>query len=765
MSFERVLRWALVLVAIAGLSAGILAYAAGRSDLADLFWTLATLPVVAGLAASIVRDFLAGRLGVDAIALVSMSAAIALGQPLAGAVVALMYSGGNVLEEIAVARAEHDLRSLVDRAPREAHRLLNDLIDVVPIASVAIGDRLMVRAGEIVPVDGVVNSSAATIDESALTGEPIPVVKVRGAAILSGSLNAGETFELTVSAVAGDSTYAGIVRLVTAAQTAKAPFVRLADRYALIFLPVALVLAFVAWLISGDLIRSLAVMVAATPCPLILAAPVAFIAGVAQAARRGILVKGGGPLEALARAHTVLFDKTGTLTVGGARLLSIEVAPGESADEVLMLGASLEQASHHVLAGAIVQAAAERGFCLKMPDQVRESMGSGLHGLIEGRKVAAGSPDMIFGGARVSEWASRAIRRASWRSALIVFVAVEGRPIGALLLADELRSDTPRAIRLLREAGVARMVMVTGDRAAAANAIGAALDLDAVLADRVPSDKVDAVRSEQRLHPTIMVGDGINDAPALASADVGIALGARGASASSEAADVVILADRLDRVGEAIMIAQRARRIAIESIVAGMGFSILAMLAATFGWLMPVPAAIVQEVIDVAVILNALRALTPGYGHAGRHMTAAAGRALHRDHLALIGQLDRLRSIVDALDDSAPAGAAALIVEANNVVQEQVVAHERDDEGSVYPRLAGILRENHGLSAMSRAHREILHLARLLARVVEDLPSEKLDRYLIRDAQRVIEAVETLVRMHTAQEEDIYEAVAAPTPV
>jgi P-type E1-E2 ATPase len=225
---------------------------------------------------------------------------------------------------------------------------------------------------------------------------------------------------------------------------------------------------------------------------------------------------------------------------------------------------------------------------------------------------------MIFAGGQLAGWALRAIRRGSWRSALVVFVAVEGRPIGALLLADELRSDTPRAIRLLRDAGIARMVMVTGDRAAAAHAIGAALDLDAVLADRVPSDKVDAVRSEQRLHPTIMVGDGINDAPALASADVGIALGARGASASSEAADVVILADRLDRVGEAIVIAQRARRIAIESIVAGMVLSMLAMLAATFGWLMPVPAAIAQELIDVAVILNALRALTPAHGHAGK---------------------------------------------------------------------------------------------------------------------------------------------------
>ena len=430
-----------------------------------------------------------------------MSAALALGQPLAGAVVALMYSGGNVLEDLAVARAEHDLRSLVDRAPRVAHRCVDDGIADVPVGEVAVGDRILVRAGEVVPVDGIVTSDAATIDELALTGEAIPVVKARGTGTLSGSLNAGQTFEMAASSVAGESTYAGIVRLVTAAQTAKAPFVRLADRYALLFLPFTLAVAFVAWLISGDLIRSLAVLVAATPCPLILAAPVAFIAGVAQSARRGILVKGGGPLEALARAHTVLFDKTGTLTVGGARLLSIEVAPGEKADEVLMLGASLEQASHHVLASAIVQAAAERGLAIKMPEDVHESMGSGLHGVVEGKRVSAGSRDMILAHQRATEWALRAIRRASWRSALVVFVAVEGRPIGALLLADELRSDTPHAIRMLREAGIARIVMVTGDRAAAAQAIGAALDLDAVLADRVPSDKVDAVRTEQRLNP------------------------------------------------------------------------------------------------------------------------------------------------------------------------------------------------------------------------------------------------------------------------
>ncbi len=761
MSFDRVLRWALVAIAIAGLTAGIVTGAVGRPDLADLAWELGTAPVIGGLAISIVRDLLGGRVGVDAIALLSMSAALALGQPLAGAVVALMYSGGNVLEDIAIARAEHDLRSLVDRAPRRAHRKTGERIEEVPIEAVLVGERLLVRAGEIVPVDGIVGSSSATVDESAVTGEPIPVEKARGSAVFSGSLNAGATFELTVTAPAGESTYAGIVRMVTAAQTAKAPFVRLADRYALIFLPVTLVIAFVAWRVSGDLTRSLAVLVAATPCPLILAAPVAFIAGVAQAARRGILAKGGGALEALARAHTVLFDKTGTLTVGGARLLSVEVAPGEDPDEVLRLGASLEQASHHVLAKTIVAAAVDRGLELRAPEQVKEIMGSGLCGLLDGCQVTAGSRELLRSHAELAPWELRAIRRASWRSALVVFVAVDGRPIGALLLADELRADTPRAIRLLREAGIARMVMVTGDRAAAAQAIGAALDLDAVLADRVPSDKVEAVRSEQRLHPTIMVGDGINDAPALAVADIGVALGARGASASSEAADVVILADRLDRVGEAIMIAQRARRIALQSIFVGMGLSLAAMIAATLGWLDPVPAAIVQEVIDVAVILNALRALTPALGRGGLRISAEQGLILHHDHQTLFRDLDRLRKIVDALDDATPESAAALIGEAHRVVQGSVVRHERQDEDSVYPKLAEVLGERHGLSAMSRAHREILHLARLLARIVEDLPSEKVDRYLVRDAQRAIEAIETLVRMHTAQEEDIYEAVAA----
>jgi soluble P-type ATPase len=351
----------------------------------------------------------------------------------------------------------------------------------------------------------------------------------------------------------------------------------------------------------------------------------------------------------------------------------------------------------------------------------------------------------------------RVLRRASWRAALSVFVAVNGRTIGALLLGDELRRETPRAMQTLRTAGVSRIVMVTGDRADAAETIGAALDLDAVLANRVPSDKVDAVATEQRLNPTLMVGDGINDAPALAAADVGVALGARGASASSEAADVVILVDRLDRVAEAVVIAKRARAIAVQSIIAGLAMSGIAMGLAAFGWLTPVAGAVTQEAIDVAVILNALRALVPAHTIVRRSMPPATATALRQEHEHLDSTLDRLREIADALDVAVPASAVKLIAEANGLITREIVAHERADEAKVYPGVAGFLPDRHGLGAMSRAHREILHLARLIDHLAKDLRPADADRYLIRDAQRLIEAIESLVRLHNAQEEDIYE--------
>jgi heavy metal translocating P-type ATPase len=686
-----------------------------------------------------------------------MAAALVLGQNLAGIIIAIMYAGGNVLEDFAVARAERDLRSLIDRAPRVAHRRIGSAVEDVPIDQVAIGDDILVRGGEIVPVDGVVLTPSATLDEAALTGEPIPVSRQIGELARSGSLNAGDSFEIRASTIASESTYAGIVRMVSAAQTAKSPFIRMADRYALLLLPITLAIAVGAWFFSNDQVRALAVLVAATPCPLILAAPVAFIAGVAQAAKRGILIKGGGPLEALAHTHTVMFDKTGTLTVGGARLVAIEAAPAHSADEILRIAASLEQASHHVVAAAIVDEAAARGLKLAIPSKSHETMGSGLEGVIDGRTVRVGSHQMVCGSHKPEGWALRALRRAAWRSALSVFVAVEGQLIGIILLADELRRETPRAVQSLRTAGVSRIVMVTGDRADAAETIGAALDLDAVLAEREPADKVDAVTTEQRQSPTAMVGDGINDAPALAAANVGIAMGARGASASSEAADVVILVDRLDRVSEALSIARRTRDIALQSIIAGMGLSGVAMGFAAVGLLPPIAGALTQEVIDVAVILNALRALTSGHKLGHRKMPPDAAVTLRQDHERMEMALDRLREIADALDTAEGQSAVALILEANDIVSRQIVEHEREDERAVYPQVSKFLADRHGLGAMSRAHREIIHRARLLRRLANNLSPEDADHYLIRDAQRVIEAIEALVRIHNAQEEDIYE--------
>lgn len=752
----------LVAAALGGLVLGLLIWALGDLALARWIWGLGTVPVLGALLASIIRDFREGRVGVDAIALVSMTAALLLGEPLAGIVVAIMYAGGNGLEAYAVARAERDLRSLVDRAPRTAHRRTGRTVVDAPVEMVAIGDELLVRGGEVVPVDGVLLDTGALLDEAAVTGEPIPVSHHRCARIRSGSVNAGDAFAMRAAATAGDSTYAGIVKMVTAAQTAKAPFIRLADRFALLLLPLTLLVAGTAWVLSGDPIRGLAVLVAATPCPLILAAPVAFIAGVSQAARLSILVKGGAAIEALAQTRTVLLDKTGTLTVGGARLISVETAPGEDADRILSFAASLEQASHNVVAGAIVKAAADKGLALTAPDAVQETMGSGLQGVVDGREVIVGSYALVCGGHEPEAWVAHVLRRSSWRSALSVFVAIEGRVAGALLLGDEIRREAPRALRSLRRAGVSRIVMITGDRSDAAETIGAALDLDAVLADRVPSDKVDAVVVEARRAPTLMVGDGINDAPALAAADVGVAMGARGASASSEAADVVLLVDRLDGVANAVAIAKRTRAIAVQSIVAGLSLSGVAMAAAALGWLTPVAGALAQEAIDVAVILNALRALAPGAAFRGRPtVSAARAVSLRQEHEALETGLDRLRAIADALDAAEPEAAVALVREASRLVEESIVAHERQDESSVYPSLLPALGDGHGLDAMSRAHREILHLARLLDRLARGLKVEEADRYLIRDAQRIIEGIEALVRLHNAQEEDIYEHAEA----
>ena len=685
-----------------------------------------------------------------------MSGALALGEPLTAIVIAVMYAGGTGLEDFAVSRAERDLRALVDRAPRVAHRERDGQMTDVPVAEVLVNDRLAVKAGEVVPVDGLVIEPDAVLDEAALTGEPIPVNRLRGEAVRSGAVNAGQTFTLEATATEDQSTYAGIVRMAAAAQSAKSPTIRLADRFALLLLPLSIGLAALAWAISGNPDRALAVMVAATPCPLILAAPVAYVAGVARAARRGVLMKGGFALEALAKTRTVMFDKTGTLTVGGARVLAVETAQGWEAVEIFRLAASLEQASQHVVAQALVAAARERQALLEAPANVREAMGSGLEGDVAGRRIRAGSHEFVFGGA-ANGWARQILRSASLRSALTVFVVVDGKPAGAILLADRLRRDAARAIQRLRAAGVTRVVMVTGDRAETAEAIGAALDLDAVLSERDPADKVAAVATEQRLNPTIMVGDGINDAPALAAANVGVAMGARGATASSEAADVVILVDQIDRVADAVAIAKRTHRIAFESMGVGMGMSAIAMLAAAAGWLTPIAGALTQEAIDVAVILNALRALAPAHKWSRPKMATSEVLALREEHAEVDKSLDRLHDIAIALDTAAPRDGVALIRKANDIVANEIVTHEKRDETLVYPRLRKKLTSGYGLAAMSRVHREILHLAHILSKLTESLSELDADAMMLRDGQRIIGSIEIIMRIHNAQEDDVYD--------
>jgi heavy metal translocating P-type ATPase len=609
---EGIVRKLLLLAALAGLGAGLAAPGSGLGWAPEWIWTLATLPVIAVLAVSILRDVMIGRFGVDAIALVSMTAALLLDQSLAAVVVAVMYAGGSVLEDFARGRAERELRALSDRSPRTAHRQVDGRLEDIAVERVSVGDELLVRAGEVLPVDGALVNGTASIDESAVTGEPLPRHRQKGDRLFSGTVNAGETFRMRAAALADASTYAGIVRMVEAAQTAKAPFMRMADRFALWLLPVTLAVAALAWWFSGDPVRGLAVLVVATPCPLILAAPVAFIGGVSRAARAGVLMKGSAALEALARATTAIFDKTGTLTHGGAELIATEAAPGRDPDECLRLLASLEQASQHVLAAAVVEIARARGLPLTPPTEVREHRGAGIEGAVDTLRLKAGSRSNVLAEAELPLWAERTAMRYVGQPVLMVYLAIDDRLAALFVFGDSLRGDALDTLIALRKAGIGRIVMLTGDDAEAASRIGETLDLDRILAGADPAAKVAAVAEERGRAPSLMVGDGINDAPALATATVGIAMGARGATASSEAADIVVLTDRLAPIAAAVAIARRTRGIAMQSIVAGIGLSGIAMVFAALGYLTPVAGALAQEAIDVAVILNALRSLGGG---------------------------------------------------------------------------------------------------------------------------------------------------------
>jgi heavy metal translocating P-type ATPase len=597
----------LAAVALLGLVAGAVLRVIVGSGPANAAWAAAEIVVLVPLAWSVVRSLRRRDVGVDAIALIAIAAALALGQYLAGAVVALMMAGGNALEEWAGRRARKELRSLVERTPRTAVRRRGDIIEEVRTDELVPGDLMVVRAGDIIAADGTVASARAIVDESILTGEPLPVACLRGDPVRSGTVNAGAAFEARVVRPSADSAYAALVRLVRSAEAEQAPFARLADRYASVFLPVTLAVAGAAWALSGDPIRALAVLVVATPCPLILAAPIAFVCGVSRAARRGVVIKGPAVVERLGRATDVLLDKTGTVTLGRPEVRAVMPAEGQTEDGLLQLAASVDQLSAHPFAHALVRAAKSRGLDLDLPDDVHEDGGEGIAGRLNGHRVDVGSR------AWITRQGDIGTRRATGENAALVSVGVDGRVAGAISIADELRPDASGLVPALQAAGVHHVALVTGDARAVGEQVGRDLGVDRVYADQSPEDKLALVRS---LHDrsgcgsVIMVGDGVNDAPALALADVGVAMSARGATISSETADAVIVVDRVDRVADAIRIGRRSLRIARQSVLAGMGLSILAMGFAAAGFLPPVAGALLQEGIDVAVILNALRALS-----------------------------------------------------------------------------------------------------------------------------------------------------------
>lgn len=600
------MRGALIGATALGLCVGLVSPWVGLSAWRATVWTASTIPVLIALLAQIVMGLRRGEFGLDIVAAFSMVAALVTGEQLAAVVVALMYAGGQFLEAYADRSARREMTALLSRVPLVAMRLHDGRLEEVAVDALACGDHLLIRQGDPVPTDGTVTDGVAILDESPLTGEAMPVRRSAGESVSSGVYNAGDAFTMVASRPAAESTFAGIVRLVEAAQQSKAPMSRLADRFAMAFLLLTVGIAGLAWYVSGDVIRVVAVLVVATPCPLILAVPIAFIAGLSRAARHGILIKGGSAIEGLARIQRLVLDKTGTLTDGRPNILAIH-ANGVSELELLRLAASLDQASKHVVAGTIVEEARRRGVELSFPVEVVETAGDGIIGRVDGRRVVVGGSGFV---SRNTISGSRPMSAPPPDAgSLVVVVGLDGQAVGEIVLGDRIRRGMSGLLDDLRCKGVQRIVLATGDRRDIAEATVTGLSFDAVHAELSPDQKTEIVSAERKGGRVMMVGDGVNDAPALAAADIGVAMGARGAAASSEAADVVLLVDRLDRVSVSIDIAKRSRAIAYQSVLLGTGLSLIGMIAAAFGYLAPVQGALFQEVIDVAAIVNALRAL------------------------------------------------------------------------------------------------------------------------------------------------------------
>lgn len=615
-----------ITVAVAAL--GLIMLATPAREIAPWIVGGYALIIAAWQAVEMVRSLLRGHMGLDILAVTAITAAVLVGEPWAAIVVVLMLTGGEALEDYAENRSKRELTALLSRAPQRATRLLeasvsagavaaggsqvdgapetlelsDEASESVPVEDIMIGDFLLVRPGEVVPVDAILETDVAEFDESSVTGESLPVLRKTGERVVSGVVNGSTAIVMRAAALAADSEYQRIVSLVEEAQGSRAKTVRLADRYAMPFTVFSLVIAGVAWFVSGDPVRFAEVLVVATPCPLLIAAPVAFLGGMSRAAKAGLIVKGGGTLEQLSQVRSVAFDKTGTLTTGHPELRDVRPAAGFTAEQVLQFAGSAEVYSSHVLASAVVSAVKDAGIPLLTVEAAEESATNGVEARVAEGTIRVGKP------AWVASFAPDVLRVELGAGELAVYVALDDRFVGALLMQDRLRSEAAETLAQLGQLGVHNFAMVTGDVRATAESVAAELGIDEVHAECSPADKVRIAASMQP-RPLLMVGDGLNDAPVLAAADVGFAMGARGATAASESADVVNRFDRIDGVAAAVRIGQDTQRIALESIWMGIIISIGLMLVAAFGYLPAIVGAWMQEIVDLVAILGALRAV------------------------------------------------------------------------------------------------------------------------------------------------------------
>lgn len=590
-------------ISILGLGAGLVLLLARDSPAAQLVWLITLAVGGAPLVLQTVRGMLRGNFAQDVVAMLAVITAVLTREYFAGVVIVIMQGGGEALEAYSLARASSSLDALLARAPRVAFRRNEDSLEQISVEAVKVGDLLVVRPGDLIPVDGTLTSDDAEVDESALTGEPLTPSKHAGSRLLSGSVNLGESFDMRADKLSGESQYSKIVQLVRKAQEERPPIQRLADRYAVWFTPLTLAMCVLGWLYTRSFDTVLAVLVVATPCPLILAVPVAVISAINRAASEGIIVKGGTAIEQIGSAKVVVFDKTGTLTTGHPDLAEIVPLNGVGEEELLFLAGSAEQLSSHALAQTTASAALDRLGRLAAPENFREQAGRGVECSVEGKQLLVGSRRLLEERLRLP------ISPSDGNGALEAFISVDGQVAGLLRFQDTIRDGAKRMIQRLKEMGVRQIVMLTGDSEGNASRVALGLGIERFEANLLPEEKVRIV--EQLQGPgevTVMVGDGINDAPALATATVGVAMGAHGTGISAEAADIVLLVDDIGEVADAIAIGRRMLRIAKQSILVGIGVSFCLMVAAVLGKIAPVNGALLQEALDVGVILNALRA-------------------------------------------------------------------------------------------------------------------------------------------------------------